>query len=100
LVGYAYIWEFQVKPGSEAEFELHYGPDGTWVRLFRNSPDFIETLLLKDKAVAGRYITLDRWRNEAAWQAFQVAYAAQYAQLDKACENLTEKEQPLGSYAT
>ncbi len=32
MTGYAYIWEFQVKPGIEAEFELHYGPEGTWPR--------------------------------------------------------------------
>lgn len=71
-----------------------------FLSLFRNSPDFIETLLLKDKTVPGRYITLDRWSSEAAWRAFQVAYGAKYAQLDEACENLTEKEQSLGSYAT
>ncbi len=62
---YAYRWEFEVDPDFETEFVRHYGPAVTWAQLFRQSPDYIETLLLKDNQVPGRYLTLDRWRSEA-----------------------------------
>ena len=100
MTGFVYLWEFQVKPGLEAEFELHYGPGGTWAQLFHGSPDFIETLLLKDKAVPGRYITVDHWRSEAAYQAFRSAFTPQYGKLDKECEQLTVNERLLGTYTT
>ena len=35
MTPYSYVWEFEVRPGCEAEFERHYGPDGSWVELFR-----------------------------------------------------------------
>lgn len=95
---YSYLWEFQVDPGMEAAFEAHYGPTGTWARLFRLSPDYIETLLLKDNAAPGRYLTLDRWRSEEGYQAFRSAHATQYAQLDKECARLTAAERSLGAF--
>lgn len=97
-LSYAYVWEFLVQPGKEAEFELHYGHAGTWGQLFRQSPDYIETLLLKDNAAPGRYLTIDRWRTEAAHHAFRAAFSQQYAQLDQACEHLTVSERSLGSF--
>lgn len=97
-LSYAYVWEFLVPPDKEHEFELNYGPTGTWAQLFRESPDYIETLLLKDKAVPGRYLTVDRWRTETAHHAFRAAFSKQYEQLDKACEHLTVEERSLGSF--
>jgi heme-degrading monooxygenase HmoA len=97
--GYAYVWEFQVHPDMAEAFERHYGPAGTWAQLFRNSPDYIETLLLSDKAVPGRYLTVDRWRTEAAHDAFRAAYSQQYEQLDRDCERLTSGERSLGAFA-
>ena len=77
--GYAYLWEFQVRPGLEREFERHYAAAGTWAQLFRRSPAYIETLLLKDSAVARRYVTLDRWRSEEGYREFRSAFAQAYA---------------------
>ena len=99
MTGYCYLWEFQVKPGLEAEFERHYGASGTWARLFRQSPDYLETLLLKDKSAPQRYLTVDRWRSQAGCQAFRDDFAEQYAQLDQQCEQLTVSERGLGEYA-
>jgi heme-degrading monooxygenase HmoA len=95
---YAYVWEFLVQPGMEAEFEQHYSRTGTWARLFRQSPDYIETLLLGDNAVPGRYLTIDRWRTEASHHAFRAAFSQQYEQLDQAFEHLTVSERSLGCF--
>lgn len=97
--GYAYLWEFQVRPGMEAEFERHYAAAGTWAQLFRRSPAYIETLLLKDNAVPGRYVTLDRWRDEAGYREFRSAFARAYAELDEKCEQLTVAERALGTFS-
>ncbi|MGH8166635.1 MAG: antibiotic biosynthesis monooxygenase family protein, partial [Woeseiaceae bacterium] len=96
---YTYLWEFEVSPELVADFEQHYGPAGTWAQLFRCSPDYIETLLLKDNAAPGRYLTVDRWRSEDAYLTFKSAFARQYAQLDNECEQLTVGERLLGGFS-
>ena len=95
---YTSLWEFQVSPGMEVEFERIYGPAGAWSQLFRLSSDYIETLLLKDHSIAGRYLTVDRWLNMAGYLAFKSEFADQYMQLDKMCESLTMDEHPVGAF--
>ena len=95
---YTCVWEFRVKPGCEAEFEHHYGPNGTWARLFAQATGYIETLLLKDSAITGRYLTVDRWVDEEAHQAFRSAYSRQYEQLDQQCAKLTTAENLVGEF--
>ena len=48
--GYAYIWEYTVRPERVAEFEQAYGPDGEWVRLFRRAGGYVRTELHRDRA--------------------------------------------------
>jgi heme-degrading monooxygenase HmoA len=96
---YTYLWEFEVSPEFVADFEQHYGPNGTWAQLFRQSPGYIGTLLLRDNAVPGRYLTIDRWHNEEAYLAFKSTFTTQYAQLDNECEKLTIGERSLGGFS-
>ena len=96
--GYSYVWEFHVSVDSAAEFEKHYGPNGTWAALFRRAPGYVDTLLLADRSLPGRYITIDRWASEEAYLAFRDAFAADYAALDLECEKLTTGETCLGVY--
>ena len=97
-MGYTYVWEFEVVAGQAAEFERHYGPGGTWAMLFARADGYVETLLLKDRAAPGRYVTVDRWRDEAAYRAFRSAFSAEYGQLDRECERLTTGERRLGEF--
>jgi heme-degrading monooxygenase HmoA len=95
---YTYLWEFEVDAESRAGFEHHYGPNGGWVQLFRRAPGYVDTLLLRDRAVEGRYVTVDRWQSEQAYKAFRAGFAAQYEALDRECERLTSRERFLSAY--
>lgn len=95
---YLYIWEYQVSPDQRPEFEQHYGSAGSRVSLFRVAEGYIDTILLHDRSDEGRYITMDRWRDESSYQAFRIDYANQYLQLDKQCEHLTNSEMFLGAF--
>jgi heme-degrading monooxygenase HmoA len=97
-MSYASVWEFHVPLALLSEFEQHYGPGGTWAQLFGSSAGYIETLLLKDSSTLGRYITVDRWRDEEAFRAFHSTFSQQYEQLDRECERLTLDEQLLGAF--
>ena len=93
---YTYLWEFLVAPDRIEEFKHHYGPDGTWVTLFRQSPGYIETLLLQDRANPRRFITIDRWESLDAYQSFRSRFSREYAALDGVCQHLTTRETPIG----
>jgi heme-degrading monooxygenase HmoA len=97
--GYATLWSFSVRPDRKAEFESHYGPAGTWARLFRRAPGFLGSELLCDRADANRYLTIDRWESREAWEAFRRQFAAEYERLDREFESLTTAEAPLGEFA-
>jgi len=98
VTAYTYLWEFIVEPEHTAEFERHYGPDGSWVALFRQAPGYIQTLLLRDSTDRRRFITIDRWENADAYHAFRAAFSRQYAELDRRCEKLTARETSLGAF--
>ncbi|MGA9352761.1 MAG: antibiotic biosynthesis monooxygenase [Terriglobales bacterium] len=95
---YLVVWEFQVKPESLAEFELNYGPDGLSSKLFRHSPAYLGTDLLRDATRAGRYLTIDRWTSREAFRQFKQQNAAEYAALAKEFEQLTESEALIGDF--
>ncbi len=95
---YLALWEFQVKPESISAFEETYGPDGAWAQLFRQSPDYLGTELIRDLNHPGRYLTLDYWTSRESLQTFKQGHHSAYAALDKQCESLTDKEMFLGDF--
>lgn len=98
--GFARLWEFAVEPARQAEFERHYGPDGSWARLFREAPGFLGTELLVDRSNPRRYVTIDRWQSPDHWRAFHAQFAAEYEALDRHCAGLTTRESSLGEYSS
>jgi len=92
------VWEFHVIPGKEEEFERHYGPEGTWVQLFRKANEFIRTDLLRDPEVPGRYLTVDCWTDLGAYDRFKEDFAAEYKTIDEQMEALTQSETKVGVF--
>ena len=95
---YATVWEFRVRNDDRAEFERHYGPQGTWVGLFRQAAGYVGTELLRDRSDPLRYLTIDRWTGPEAYRAFRAEFAERYAVLDRVCEGFTTHEAALGEY--
>jgi uncharacterized glyoxalase superfamily protein PhnB/heme-degrading monooxygenase HmoA len=93
---FSYVWEYEVPADAEPEFLDHYAPDGAWVRLFRRAPGYLGTQLYRDRGLAGRYLTVDHWLDEAAYREFRRAFAAEFETLDRACAALTRREAHLG----
>jgi hypothetical protein len=54
---------------------------------------------MKDRAMAARYVTVDRWASADAHEAFRAQHGAAYDAIDAECEHLTEGEHSLGEYA-
>ena len=92
------IWEFRVRPGQATEFERAYGPEGDWARLFRRSPAYLGTELLRDPDDPELYLTLDRWDGISDFEEFKEANGDDYHALDAICEPLCAEERLVGRF--
>lgn len=92
------VWQFEIAEEKVAAFETAYGPQGSWAQLFRKSPDYKGTELLRDAYAAGQYLTIDRWTSEEAFRAFRKQNDADYEALDRSCDSLTTRETRIGAY--
>ena len=95
---YVVIWEFRVGENSREQFEEDYGPQGVWAQFFQRGEGYLGTELLRDAAVTGRYLTIDRWTSQLAYQTFQTQQHAEYQAIDRRCESLTERESRMGAF--
>jgi heme-degrading monooxygenase HmoA len=92
------VWRFEVAEANVAAFEAAYGQDGAWAQLFRTSPKYVGTELLRDAYVPGAYLTIDRWASEEDFRAFRKDHDAAYESLDRTCDALTGSETRIGAY--
>src|ERR1700758_5122153 len=92
------IWQFEIAEEKISAFEAAYGVEGDWARLFRSSPEYRGTELLRDAYVPGSYLTIDRWTSEEAFRAFRKEHDAAYEKLDRLCDDLTARETRIGAY--
>ena len=92
------VWRFTAKPDRVTEFERQYNSEGSWAQLFRRSPAFRGTTLLRESAATNRYLLWDSWDSLASFDLFKRDHGADYAALDKQCEELTEEETKIGVF--
>jgi heme-degrading monooxygenase HmoA len=92
------VWQFEIAEEKIAAFEAAYGSEGAWAQLFRSSPDYRGTELLRDAYIPGSYLTIDRWASEEAFRAFRKDRDADYESLDRSCDSLTSRETRIGAY--
>ena len=92
------VWQFEVAEENIAAFEAAYGADGEWAQLFRSSPSYLGTELLRDAYIPGAYLTIDRWKSEEEFRAFRKDHDSEYEKLDRACDALTSREARIGAY--
>ena len=86
------VWECDVPEGSAADFERVYGAAGAWAQLFSSSDGFEGTVLFASLRRLGRYLIVDRFRDEAFWRRFQAEHRDVYLELVAEGEGLTLSE--------
>lgn len=95
---YLVAWEYIVLEHNRSEFEKIYGAGGNWSRLFQKAPGYLGTELYRDEKAQQRYLTLDRWVSQAAYEAFMQGQRVAYEALDARCSDLTRQETRLGNF--
>jgi heme-degrading monooxygenase HmoA len=92
------VWEFRVKAERVEDFESLYRADGAWADLFRESPGFISTTLMRDLRNPMRFLVADRWTSEELFEEFKLSHGTRYDALDERCGRLTEQEVEVGRF--
>lgn len=92
------VWEFHAPAMRVAEFEEAYGPEGPWAKLFARADGFLGTELLRCADRPGRYLTIDRWESETAFELFKRVFGAEYLALDKSLEGIAATETRIGAF--
>lgn len=95
---YTIIWQYTVHPTYRDAFIEHYHANGEWVKLFRHSPDYIETEFFQLEADKHTFITIDKWMTAAAYDRFLKDHHSAYERIDKLCEKFTVKEALVGKF--
>jgi len=92
------LYEFVAKPDRIADFETLYAGDGAWAELFRRSPGFVSTTLMRDTHDPRRYLVADRWTSAETFEDFKRTHATAYDTLDERCRRLIERETLVGRF--
>ena len=92
------VWEYMARPDRLDEFETLYRPDGPWVELFKHSPGFVSTTLMRDVRDPQRFVIADRWMSEESYEAFKREFASEYHELSARGERLHRAEHLIGRF--
>jgi heme-degrading monooxygenase HmoA len=74
-------------------FKAVYGPNGEWARFFSRGDGYEGAELWRR---ADRYLVIDRWRSEAAYEDFLRANADEHRRRTQETTRLYVSEQALG----
>jgi heme-degrading monooxygenase HmoA len=92
------VWEYMARPERLDEFEALYRPDGPWVQLFKQSPGFLSTTLMRDVKDPHRFVIADRWNSGESYESFKREFAKDYATLSERGERLHRAEHLIGRF--
>ena len=92
------VWEYRVKAERVGEFESFYRPDGPWGELFRGSPAFISTTLMRDLRNSRRFMVADRWTSETVYEEFKRERVADWESLSERGRRLYDQESEVGRF--
>jgi heme-degrading monooxygenase HmoA len=92
------VWEYMARPDRLEEFEALYRPDGPWVQLFKRSPGFMSTTLMRDVNDPHRFVIADRWNSGESYEAFKRDFATDYTALSERGERLHRAEHLIGRF--
>ena len=95
---YVILWEYVVRPGKVEDFIHAYGSEGAWAELFGRAEGFEGVELYRQDGEPARFLTIDRWRSAADFDAFRAKFEPDYYRLDERFAELTLEEDRIGSF--
>lgn len=95
----AVVWQFQVKPGKQADFERFYGADGEWSQLARRSRSFLGSSFLRDQASNTSYLLVEYWSEMVVYERHLKSFTTDIHHLEQSRDELCTGIVPLGVFS-
>lgn len=95
---YSVIWKYKIRPENKEKFEIEYGSNGTWSRLFNQSENYRVSFLLKNEDDADTYLLVDTWINKQSYEDFIKTNQETYDNISSRFEYLYLSEEKIGSF--
>lgn len=95
----AVVWQFDVRPGSTAEFERMYGSDGTWTDLSRRSRSFLGSSFLRDISAETRYLLVEYWSEMMVYEKHMASVRKQLETLEQQRAALVDRMEAVGVFS-
>ena len=95
----AVVWQFQVKPGKQQEFEQFYGADGEWSRHARRSRSFLGSSFLRDQALDTSYLLVEYWSEMVVYERHRQSTGADMRAIEERRDVLCDAIVPLGIFS-
>ncbi|SRR5712692_9138686 len=95
----AIVWQFDVRPGKETEFEHFYGADGAWTLMNRYNRSYLGSSFLHDQNVAARYLLIEYWSEMVVYEQHRAYRHDEIATLDERRNALVASVEPLGIFS-
>ena len=92
----ALVFSYDVR--SPEEFERAYGSDGDWAAFFRQGSGYVGTELLRDVEQPGRYLVIDRWESDEAYNTFVSEHREEYMRRVDETAYLYDQELRFGTF--
>jgi len=96
----AVVWQFEVKPGQQEEFEKFYGADGEWTALGRRSRSFLGSSFLRDQARGTNYLLVEYWSEMVVYERHHADFEEEVQALEQQRASLVDSSMPLGLFNT
>lgn len=94
----ALVWQFDVRPGKNGEFEAFYGADGPWTSLSRRSRSYLGSSFMRDLALSQRYLVIEYWSEMVVYEKHHSDFQPETDELERQRDALVETAQPLGLF--
>jgi quinol monooxygenase YgiN len=94
----AVVWQFQVRPGQQREFERFYGADGEWSKLARRSRSFLGSSFLRDQANGTSYMLIEYWSEMVVYERHRNSLVSDIRSIEEHRDVLCEAIMPVGIF--
>ncbi len=94
----AIVWQFEVQPGREVEFEQFYGANGDWTTVNRHSRSYLGSSFLRDQNRPGRYLLTEYWSEMLVYEQHKLHRGDEISELEARRRELTAAIEPLGIF--
>jgi quinol monooxygenase YgiN len=94
----AIVWQFEIRPGRETEFEAFYGADGEWTAASRHSRSYLGSSFLRDQSRSSRYLVIEYWSEMLVYERHKAYHSDQTKQLLVRRDELVSSVEPMGVF--